>query len=155
MAENMAVELTPKGTHGVKMRQLPRPIMKIILKFVTLILRLRGAKVLALTTVGAKSGRTHTTDVGAFPDGENRWLIVASYAGAANHPAWFYNMARNPDKVWIKLDGRKLKVLPKSLKGQEREAKFKEIAAVAPTFGEYQTKTDREIPVVRLTAAPG
>jgi hypothetical protein len=69
MAENMAVELTPKGTHGVKMRQLPRPIMKIILKFVTLILRLRGAKVLALTTVGAKSGRTHTTDVGAFPDG--------------------------------------------------------------------------------------
>ena len=150
----MTVELTPNGTRGVKMPNMPRPIMKIVFGLVTSILRLRGAKVLTLITVGSKSGRTHEVDLGWFSDTENRWLIIASMGGAAKHPAWYYNLARNPDKVWIKVDGRKVKVRPESLKGEERETKFKEIAAVAPNYGEYQTKTDREIPVIRLTAQP-
>ena len=61
-------------------------------------------------------------------------------------------MARNPDKVWITLDGHKIPVKPESLKGAEREAACKQIVTEAPNYGEYQIKTDCEIPVVRLTA---
>jgi hypothetical protein len=39
----------------------------------------------------------------------SQW-IVASAGGAARHPAWYFNLARNPDKVWIKVDGRTLQV---------------------------------------------
>jgi deazaflavin-dependent oxidoreductase (nitroreductase family) len=113
-----------------------------------------GGKVLTLITVGSKSGLIHEVALGWWPDTGNRWLIVASNSGAANHPAWYYNLARNPDKVWIKVDGRKLKVRPESLRGGERETKFNEIVAIAPSYGDYRRKTDREIPIIRLTAEP-
>lgn len=150
----MTVELTPNGTYGANMPSMSHPIMKIMFGLFSAMMRLRGGKLLTLVTVGSKSGRVHEVDLGWFADTDYRWLIVASLGGAAKHPAWYYNLAHNPDKVWIKIDGRKLKVRPESLKGEERERKFKEIAAVAPNYGEYQTKTDREIPVIRLTAEP-
>lgn len=149
----MTVEITPNGTYGAQMPRMPGPLAMVMKGLITGMIRMRGGKVLALTTVGAKSGRTHEVELGWFPDGD-RWLIVASAAGAAKHPAWYFNLARNPDKVWIVVDGRKIKVRPESLKGEEREQKFKEIAAAAPNYGQYQTKTDREIPVIRLTAEP-
>ena len=152
----MAVELTPKGTHGANMK-MPRPLWKVVQGILTLMSRLSGRHLLSLITVGAKSGRTHTVPLGWFPagdsltpGGENAWLIVASYAGAARHPAWYVNMAKNPDKVWIEVDKRKVKVRAESLTGAEREAAWRRIVAAAPNYGAYQEKTDREIPVVRL-----
>ncbi len=150
----MPVDLTPKGTHGVNMK-MPRPIWKVIQVFISLGVRLRGGQLLTLTTVGSKTGRTHSVPLGWYPDaaGEaNVWLIVASYAGAARHPAWYVNMAKNPDKIWVEVDQRKVKVTAESLKGAEREAAWRRIVAVAPNYAAYQTKTDREIPVVRLRA---
>ena len=148
----MTVELTPKGTHGVNLPKMPRAVWKVFQSFLSLAVRLRGGQLLSLTTVGAKSGRTHTVPLGWFPDsaGGNAWLIVASYAGAARHPAWYVNMAKNPDKIWVEVDKRKIKVRGESLKGAEREAAWQRIVAAAPNYREYQTKTDREIPVVRL-----
>ena len=151
----MAVELTPNGTRGAKMPRMPRPIAKVMFRFlVSPITRLMGGKVLTLFTVGSKSGRTHEVDLGWWPDMDNRWLIVASNNGEANHPAWYYNLARNPDKVWIKVDGRKVKVRPESLRGEERETKYNKIVSIAPGYGDYRRKTDREIPIIRLTAEP-
>ncbi len=151
----MTFEVTPNGTRGAKMPRLPRPISKIMFRYLASpMMRLMGAKVLTLITVGAKSGRTHEVDLGWWPDAGNRWLIVASNNGAARNPAWYYNLARNPDKVWIKLDGRKVKVRPEALQGEEREAKYNKIAALAPSYGNYRKSTDREIPVIRLTAVP-
>jgi deazaflavin-dependent oxidoreductase (nitroreductase family) len=151
----MTVELTPNGTRGANMPKMSGPIAKVVFRFlVSPITRLMGGKVLTLITVGSKSGRTHEVDLGWWPDTGNRWLIVASNNGSAKHPAWYYNLARNPDNVWIKVDGGKLKVRPESLRGEERETKYNEIVAVAPMYGGYRTKTDREIPVIRLTAAP-
>ena len=45
-----------------------------------------GMNALVLTTVGRKSGQPRSTPVGFFADGENRWLIVASAAGAPKNP---------------------------------------------------------------------
>jgi len=148
----MSVELTPNGTRGVKMPSVPRPLAKIMLRAITWFMRLRGVHLLELTTVGSKSGKLHGVTFAYFPAGDQSWLVVASSSGAAKHPAWYFNMARNPDKVWITLDGNKIPVKLESLKGAEREAAWKQIVTEAPNYGEYQVKTDREIPVVRLTA---
>ena len=140
---------------------MPRPVIGAATGIALAARRLLGARmhvmgrpVLALTTVGATSGATRRTVLCWFPDGENRWLIVASFGGSARHPAWYLNMAKNPDKVWIEIDGRKLKVEAHSLKGAEREQAWRQIVSLAPGFAGYQQKTDREIPVVRLQPAP-
>jgi deazaflavin-dependent oxidoreductase (nitroreductase family) len=54
-----------------------------------------GARLLLLTTIGARSGAPHTTPLGYLPDGE-RSLVIASAGGAPNHPAWFHNLVANP-----------------------------------------------------------
>ena len=106
-----------------------------------------------LTTVGARTGVERTNVLGSFPDGTDAWLICASKSGAATHPAWFINLAKNPDKIWLEVGNRKLKVAAELLEGKEREDALARIAATAPRYGEYQKKTDREIPVIRLTPA--
>ena len=115
--------------------------------------RMMGFPVLLLTTVGAKTGQERTHILGGFPDGDEAWLVVASKGGAATHPAWFINLAKNPDKIWIEIGSRKLAVKAESLQGAAREEALACVAAVSPRYGEYQVKTAREIPVVRLTPA--
>jgi deazaflavin-dependent oxidoreductase (nitroreductase family) len=113
-----------------------------------------GFLVVLLTTRGAKTGLTRTTPVGGFPDGENSWLVAASLAGAAQHPAWFLNMAKHPDDIWLEVGTERFKVRAESLEGQERAESLARIAVIAPRYGKYQQKTDREIPIVRLTREP-
>jgi deazaflavin-dependent oxidoreductase (nitroreductase family) len=115
--------------------------------------KMMGFPTILLTTVGARTGLERTHLLGGFADGEDAWLIVASKAGAATHPAWFINMAKNPDKIWIEVGNRKLRVVADSLQGTAREAGLARVAAVAPRYGGYQAKTDRTIPVIRLTPA--
>lgn len=157
----MSVKLTPNGTYGAQMPRPPRLLMALmrpLMRLGAVMMRRRGMHVLTLVTTGAKSGREHEVEVGYFPDdppAAGHWLVVASYAGAAKHPAWYFNLARNPDKAWIRLDGRTIKVRPASLEGDERTAAYARVVAVSPGYGAYPTRTDREIPVVRLTEEPG
>ena len=112
-----------------------------------------GFPVLVLTTVGAKSGKERSTVLGGFPDGQDAWLIIGSKGGAASNPAWLYNIASNPDKVWVQIGDRKFKARCESLTGKEREDAYARVVAVAPNYGGYPKKTDREIPVLRITPA--
>lgn len=109
---------------------------------------------LLLTTVGAKTGIQRTVPLAWFPDGDGRWLIVGSAGGAAKHPAWFINLATNPDQLWIEIGARKIHVRPELLKGEERETSWHRIVARARNFAGYQRNTDRELPVIRLSPAP-
>jgi deazaflavin-dependent oxidoreductase (nitroreductase family) len=106
--------------------------------------------VVLLTTKGARSGASHTTPLGGFPDGDDAWLVVGSNAGSAKHPSWFHNMASHPDEIWLEVGPRRLKVRGDSLTGQARLDALQRIAAVSARYGKYQEKTDREIPIVRL-----
>ena len=110
-----------------------------------------GFNALVLTTVGRKSGRERTTPVGWFPGtGESR-LIVASAAGAPGNPDWYYNLAAHPDQVRIAVDGRTIDVRAEQLHGPERAEAWEQITTAAPRFAQYQVKTDRELPIIRLT----
>jgi deazaflavin-dependent oxidoreductase (nitroreductase family) len=154
MLLGVSVEITPKGTRGGTMPRLPGPLMRFANATIFRIFRNRpfnGGRLLMLTTVGARSGQERRSTLGYFPDGNNAWLILGSAGGAANHPAWVYNLAKHPDQVWIELADRKLKVKPETLKGPERDRAWKQVVAVAPGYAGYETKTDRQIPVIRLT----
>ncbi len=113
-----------------------------------------GFPVVLLATRGAKTGKTRTTALGGFSDGENSWLVVASLGGAAHHPAWFLNLAKHPYDVWLEVGKERFRVLAETLDGSERTEALARIAKIAPRYGSYQQKTDREIPIVRLTQLP-
>jgi deazaflavin-dependent oxidoreductase (nitroreductase family) len=109
-----------------------------------------GLNTLVLTTLGARSGRRRAVPVGWFPGPDGSWLVVASAAGAASTPSWYYNIAAHPDQVTIEVDSLTIPVTAEQLHGPERERAWSHITAVAPRFAEYQRKTDRELPVIRL-----
>lgn len=107
---------------------------------------------LILTTIGAKSGKKREAHLTSFPEGGG-WLVVASKGGSAQHPQWFLNMARHPDDVWVQVGGHRTRVKPESLKGMTRMKAWQRIVSQYSTYGDYEKKTDREIPIVLLTPA--
>ncbi|MGW1028297.1 nitroreductase family deazaflavin-dependent oxidoreductase [Streptomyces sp. NPDC002577] len=148
---------TPSGTRGTRQ---PGRAVKWFNKWTMKRIRskgggrLMGMDALVLTTIGRKSGEPRTTPVGWFPDRDGSWLIVASAAGAAKNPAWYYNLAAHPDKVQVEIGSRKVDVLAEQLHGEEREEAWRQITTAAPRFAQYQVKTDRELPIIRLTPRP-
>ena len=104
-----------------------------------------------LTTTGAKTGLERTSPVGALKEGDGSWIVIGSKGGSINHPAWFINLAKNPDKVWVEIGAKKLHVRPELIQGEEYEAKYTQLVAVSPGYAGYRKVTDREIPLVRLT----
>src|SRR5712691_10412900 len=152
----MSVTLTPGGTRGGAMPRMPGPLMQFMNDAIYFIFRGRpfsGLRLLRLTTIGARSGQPRRSTLGYFADTDKSWVIIGSAGGAAKHPAWIYNIARHPDQVWVELDRQKIKVRPETLTGEERASMWRRIVAAAPNYKSYETKTDREIPLVRLVPA--
>jgi deazaflavin-dependent oxidoreductase (nitroreductase family) len=114
--------------------------------------KMKGRPLLHLHTVGAKSGQPRRAVVMSFPDGDDAWLVVASKGGTAENPAWLHNLAAHPDRFEIEVDGRRTAATPRTLEGAERDAAWARITAEQSQFAGYEQKTDRQIPVVRLTA---
>jgi deazaflavin-dependent oxidoreductase (nitroreductase family) len=160
----MTIRIPPAGTRGAWMpsgglfRAVTRPWFNRELKRLEDPAATRqqlflGFPVGVVTTVGSKTGHEHKHVLGVFPDGGNTWLLVASNGGAPKHPHWFFNIARNPDKVWLQVAGKRFRVNVESLQGKERDDAYARVAAVGKSYGGYPKKTDREIPVLRLTPA--
>ena len=110
----------------------------------------RGDK-LVLVTIGKKTGMERMTPVRCFPGEGGTRYIVASADGAARNPSWYYNLAAHPDRVRIEFAGQRIDVTPEQLHGAERAAVWRRIMAQASGFARYERRTDREIPVIRLT----
>ncbi|MGJ6966682.1 nitroreductase/quinone reductase family protein [Streptosporangium sp. G11] len=113
-----------------------------------------GARLLLLTTVGARSGARRTTPLGYLPDGGERVLVIASAGGAPNHPAWFHNLVANP-LVTVEDGIFTYEARAVVLEGAERDRVFARAAEADPGWADYQAKTTRVIPVVALQAVDG
>ncbi|MGB7450323.1 MAG: nitroreductase/quinone reductase family protein [Ornithinimicrobium sp.] len=109
-----------------------------------------GMSVLSLITIGRKSGQERRTPLARFPGPDGSFLIVASAAGAQQNPAWYLNLAANPERVRVEVEGRSIDVIAEELHGQERSQAWDQILAASPNFANYEKRTDREIPVIRL-----
>jgi len=147
----MTVKMTPNGTRGFKAPGAFRPLARLHARIYKLVGGRGHGNMVVLTTLGSSSGLERSSTVASFPEGEGTWLVVASMGGEARHPSWYGNLAKNPDRVFLQVRGERFRVRPASLDGANRAAAWKRITSEAPNFAEYQTKTDREIPVVRLT----
>jgi deazaflavin-dependent oxidoreductase (nitroreductase family) len=159
MASPMSFD-TPPGTRGGWQPGTGGPIGRWYTQRIVNRIRrtgkLLGLDALVLTTIGRRSGAERTTPVMGWLPGEGgSWLIVAAANGGARNPAWYYNIAAHPDKVQIETLGRTVAVLAEQLHGTERDEAWRQISATSPRFAKYQQKTDRELPIIRLTPRPG
>lgn len=107
-----------------------------------------GADLVLLTTTGAKSGKRTTSPVMYFEDG-GRYIVIASYAGADHHPAWYHNLVANPE-VTVEIGTETFEVTAEVVGDEERDVLYARVVEIAPGFAEYQEKTTRRIPVVAL-----
>lgn len=117
--------------------------------------KIQGRPLLRLITVGARSGKRREAVLGWFPsDRADSWIVVASNSGSARHPGWAYNLAQNPEKAWVDVGGGEIPVDVELLAGTERESVWNRVVDMAPGYGSYLAKTDREIPIFRFTGRP-
>jgi deazaflavin-dependent oxidoreductase (nitroreductase family) len=109
-----------------------------------------GAPMILVTHTGAKSGRERTSPLVYTKDGD-RLVIVASKGGAPTNPAWFHNIKANP-RVTVEVGDDRFEADAEIYEdGPERKRLFDAQAELMPGFSDYETKTDRVIPVVALT----
>ncbi|MFI6500553.1 nitroreductase family deazaflavin-dependent oxidoreductase [Nonomuraea typhae] len=105
-----------------------------------------GSDLVLLTTKGAKSGKQVTSPVMYMKDGD-RYVIIASNAGADHHPAWYHNLVANPD-LTAEIGTETFAAKAEQVPDEERDALYARMVAIAPGFAEYETKTTRRIPVL-------
>jgi len=107
--------------------------------------------VVLLTTRGRKSGKVRTVPVVSFIDGDQTY-VIASMGGQPQHSAWFLNLEAHPD-VEVQSGEARWQARAEVLSAEERAGVWPKITSRFPNFGEYQKKTTRVIPVVRLARA--
>ncbi len=109
--------------------------------------RLGGDPICLVEMTGARSGRQRTIPLMYVPDGEDV-LLVASQGGAPRHPVWYHNLVAHP-QVTITEGGRRRAMTARQLAGEERAAAWPICVEHYSPYAEYQTRTQREIPVFR------
>jgi deazaflavin-dependent oxidoreductase (nitroreductase family) len=108
----------------------------------------RGAPVIVLTSVGAKTGKLRKTALQRV-EHDGRYAVVASMGGAPEHPNWYWNLVREPH-VELQDGPVKRDYRARVVTGAERDEWWARAVAAWPDYAEYQTKTEREIPVFVL-----
>ena len=111
-----------------------------------------GMPVVMLTTTGRKSGKRRTTMLTSPVQDGDSLVVVASYGGDDRHPAWFLNLRDNPD-VELEMRGKKRPMRAHVASAAEKETLWPEVTSAYKGYAQYQTKTDRDIPLVILEPA--
>jgi F420H(2)-dependent quinone reductase len=109
-------------------------------------LRDTGMPIVIFTTRGHRSGKIRKTPVMRVEhDGE--YAFVASKGGAPDNPQWYYNLVAYPDDVVLQDGPEPFEVDVRQISGDEYEQWWERAVAAFPPYGDYKTKTSREIPV--------
>jgi len=105
-----------------------------------------GLPIIIVTTQGNRSGKLRKTPLMRVEhDGE--YALVASQGGAPTHPVWYYNLKAAPEAVTVQDGPEPFDAKVREVSGKERAAWWDRAVAAYPPYAEYQTKTDRVIPV--------
>jgi deazaflavin-dependent oxidoreductase (nitroreductase family) len=112
-----------------------------------------GMPVIELTTTGRKSGKLHTCLLTSPLQEGDTYVVVASRGGDDRHPAWFLNLRDEP-KVEVAVKGGPARPMVATVASAEERARlWPRITADHKNYADYQTKTEREIPVILLSPA--
>ncbi len=109
---------------------------------------MNGNPVLMLTTTGRLTGKPRTTPV-MYVHKDNEYLIAATAGGANQNPTWLSNLNSQPEAI-IEINDTKINVKAVITSGEERDKLYENFKALGNNFVEYEKKTTRKIPVVRL-----
>ena len=108
--------------------------------------RLGHLEQVLLTTTGRRTGAPRTVPLAVTPVGSSV-VLVASDGGAPGHPAWYLNLAAQPEVV-VQRGRRAVPMLARVAVGAERDALWAAVVKNNPGYARYQERTPREIPVV-------
>src|SRR5262252_9133631 len=103
---------------------------------------------LLLTTSGRRTGQPIVMPL-IYGVANGAFVVVASKGGAPQHPGWYLNLVAHPT-VEVQVGGEKFRATARTATGAERATLWKQMAVIYPPYDEYQSRTDREIPVVVL-----
>jgi deazaflavin-dependent oxidoreductase (nitroreductase family) len=109
---------------------------------------LRGAPICLVTTIGRKSGEPRTVALLYLEDGGDV-IVVGSKGGMSQHPLWYRNMEANPD-VDVQVGGDTRPMRARRVSDDEKAALWPRLTAMYRDFDDYQGRTTRNIPVLRL-----
>lgn len=111
-----------------------------------------GMPVVMLTTTGRKSGMERTTPLTSPLREGDTIVLVASWGGDDRHPQWYRNLQENP-KVKATIDNRTRDYIARTATDAEKAGLWPKVVASYKGYGDYQTRTSREIPLVLLDPA--
>jgi deazaflavin-dependent oxidoreductase (nitroreductase family) len=113
-----------------------------------------GARLILLTTTGARTGAPHTVPLGYLPDGGERIIVIASAGGSPRNPAWYHNLVADP-KVTVEDGLFTMTAAATVLTGPERDEIFARAVEADPGWADYEDKSSRTLPVVALELKDG
>jgi F420H(2)-dependent quinone reductase len=114
--------------------------------------RVGGQPVLLLETVGRRTGQRRTTPVQYLAD-DDRFVVVASNAGAARPPAWYLNLRANP-YARIRVGARSIDVQAQEATGQERAELWRRLTAANSYLERAARRAGRDLPLMALVFPP-
>lgn len=110
-----------------------------------------GQVLVLVHTVGRKSGKEHKVPLPVWRDADGHRIVVASFAGSHHHPSWFLNLRDRKDAaVLVRVQGGRYWSEPEILEDEDYERTWAQLTADRAWYNEYQSKTERRIPLVRL-----
>ncbi len=109
---------------------------------------MRGRPVVILTMRGVKSGKLRKVPLMRVEHG-GRYAAVASMGGAPEHPVWYHNLLAAP-LIELQDGQRRQDMIARELSGDERALWWSRAVAAYPDYADYQTRTERQIPVFVL-----
>jgi F420H(2)-dependent quinone reductase len=110
-----------------------------------------GRPVSLLTTTGRRTGKPRTTPVMTFPH-DNGLVLIASNGGSDRMPSWYRNLTAHPE-VKVQSGAQVRTMSARTASPADKAQIWPSIVASAKRFGDYQSKTSRDIPVVILEPA--
>ena len=108
-----------------------------------------GMPVLQRTTTGRKSGKRRTTMLTSPVQDGDRVVLVASNGGDDRHTKWYLNLRDDPN-VEITMDGRTRPMRARVASADEKAGLWPRVVAAHRGYAQYQTRTNRDIPLVIL-----
>ncbi len=111
----------------------------------------KGVPTLILTTLGRRSGKPRRLAL-IYEQDDDRYIVVASKGGAAQHPEWYLNLLDNPE-VQVQVLADRFRANARTATAEEHKALWPRMAEIWPAYDQYQKKTDRQIPLVILERA--
>ena len=138
---------------------IANPVIRVMSRLNTFAYRLTGGRlfgkwlhgepIVLLTVTGRKSGRKLTVPLIHLPDGD-RMIVVASKGGMDKHPLWYLNLVTNP-RCEVEIGSERRSMVARQVSAEAKAALWPRLCTMYPDYADYQARTSRDIPVLRLT----